>query len=147
MTNRIDMRRAARATFRPPRRRMASLGTIDRIERPTYEQFRDDYLEPRLPVLVSGALADWPAMQRWTLDHIGRAIGSRRITPVIAHRGRWSVDVREGMRTEEMDFPTYRAEIESGDVRHYLRLALEGSFSDLLADEYETPIYCRKRLF
>ena len=126
---------------------MAALATIDRIDRPSYEQFRDDYLEARVPVLVAGALDEWPAMRRWNLDHIGRAIGSRRITPVIAHKGRWAVDVREGMRTEEMDFSTYRAEIESGDVHHYLRLALEGSFSDLLADEYETPIYCRKRIF
>jgi ribosomal protein L16 Arg81 hydroxylase len=126
---------------------MVTLETIDRIERPSYEQFRDDYLERRVPVLVSGALDGWPALRRWNLEHIGRAIGSRRISPVIAHRGRWSVDVREGMRTEEMDFPTYRAEIESGEVRHYLRLALEGPFSDLLADEYELPIYCRKRIF
>jgi dTDP-4-dehydrorhamnose 3,5-epimerase-like enzyme len=125
---------------------MATLGTIDRIERPSYEQFRDEYLETRLPVIVSGALEGWPALRRWSLAHIGRAIGSRRIRPVIADRGRWSVDVREGMRTEEMDFAAYRAEIESGDVRHYLRLPLEGSFTDLLADEYETPTYCRKRI-
>jgi hypothetical protein len=126
---------------------MATLGTIDRIERPSYEQFRDAYLEARVPVLVAGALDQWPAMRRWDLAHIGRAIGSRRISPVIADKGRWAVDVREGMRTEEMDFAAYRAEIESGDVHHYLRLALEGSFADLLADEYETPIYCRKRIF
>jgi dTDP-4-dehydrorhamnose 3,5-epimerase-like enzyme len=99
-----------------------------------------------MPVLVSGALEGWPALQRWDFDHIGRAIGTRRITPVIAHMGRWSVDVRAGMRTEEMDFSTYRAEIDSGVVSHYLRLALEGSFTDLLADEYEAPIYCRKRI-
>src|SRR5215203_5305305 len=126
---------------------MATLGTIDRIERPSYEQFRDHYLEARMPVLVAGALDAWPAMQRWDLAHIGRAIGSRRISPVIAHMGRWAVDVRAGMRTAEMDFSTYRAEIESGDVSHYLRLPLEGSFEDLLADEYETPVYCRKRIF
>ena len=126
---------------------MATSATVDRIERPSYEQFRDRYLEPRLPVLVSGALDEWPALRRWNLEHIGRAIGSRRISPVIAHLGRWAVDIREGMRTEEMDFPAYRAEIENGDVRHYLRLPLEGPFGDLLADEYETPIYCRKRIF
>lgn len=126
---------------------MTPLDSIDRIERPTYERFRDDYLETSLPVLVSGALDEWPAMRRWNLDHIGRAIGSRRIHPVIAHEGRWAVDVGGGMLTEEMDFPTYRAEIESGDVHHYLRLPLEGAFADLLADEYATPVYCRKRIF
>ena len=126
---------------------MATVAPIQRIERLTYEQFRDDHLEPRVPVLIAGALDDWPAMQCWNFEHIGHAIGDRRISPVIAQNGRWSVDLREGMRTEETDFATYRAEIASGEKRHYLRLPLEGPFADLLADEYETPIYCRKRIY
>ena len=126
---------------------MTTVAPIDRIERPSYEEFRDRFLEPRVPVLIAGALDDWPAMRRWSFEHVGRAIGDRRIHPVIARNGRWSVDLREGMRTEETDFSTYRAEMERGETRHYLRLPLEGPFADLLAGEYETPIYCRKRIF
>lgn len=126
---------------------MQTVTRIERIERPSYEEFRDRHLEPRVPVLITGALAEWPALRRWSFEHVGTAIGDRTIHPVIARNGRWSVDLREGMRTEEMDFATYRAEMESGEVRHYLRLPLEGEFDDLLADEYETPVYCRKRIF
>ncbi len=126
---------------------MTIVARIERIERPSYEEFRDRHLGPRVPVLMTGALGDWPAMQRWSFEHVGRAIGDRRIHPVIARDGRWAVDLREGMRTEEMDFSTYRAEMEDGDVRHYLRLPLEGPFDGLLAEDYETPIYCRKRIF
>src|SRR5690242_10646587 len=118
---------------------MATVAPIDRIARPSYEEFRDRYLEPRVPVLITGALDHWPAMSRWTFAHIGGAIGDRRIHPVIARNGRWAVDLREGMRTEETDFATYRTEMERGDTRHYLRLPLDGAFADLLADEYEAP--------
>ena len=126
---------------------MPNVTLVERIERPSYEQFRHRHLTPRVPVLITGALDDWSAMRRWSFEHVGRAIGERRINPVIAENGRWAVDLREGMRTEEMDFPTYVAEMEHGDARHYLRLPLEGPFDDLLADDYEPPIYCRKRIF
>lgn len=127
---------------------MTIVAHIERLERPSYEEFRDRHLRPRVPVLITGALDHWPAMRRWNLEHVGRAIGDRRIHPVIARNGRWAVDLREGMRTEEMDFAAYRAEMASDEeTRHYLRLPLEPPFDDLLADEYETPIYCRKRVF
>ena len=41
---------------------------IEQIHRPTRERFVRDYLAPRRPVKVSGALDDWPAMQRWSFE-------------------------------------------------------------------------------
>src|SRR5215472_11166312 len=100
---------------------------LERIERPSYLDFRRHFLCRGKPVVITGAFDDWPAMQRWTLDYIEQAVGNRRIAPVITANGTFHLDLRDGVRVEEMDFPAYRAHIEGQDAPpYYLRLPLEG---------------------
>ena len=120
---------------------------IERIERPTYDQFRRHFLSRRQPLLIDGAIEHWPAMRLWSFDYVERALGDRHITPIILNRGNLYLDLQDGLRVEEMDFPRYRSQIEDGDApAYYLRLALQGPFADLMGGDYETPIYCRHRI-
>lgn len=43
------------------------------------ETFLAQYYAPARPVVIAGALADWPAVDRWTPDYLGRLIGARDI--------------------------------------------------------------------
>ena len=128
----------------PPR----TAAAVERIATLDYVEFRRRFLGRRRPVIITGALEQWPAMRRWNMDYLEQAIGGRRITPLIMNDGRMYLDVREGMRVEEMDFPAYRRQVEGRDAPpYYLRLALEGRFTNLLEDDYEIPVYCRHRIF
>lgn len=127
---------------------MQTAAAVERATRPTYAEFRARFLKPQQPVLLQHTLDQWPAMQRWSFDHVERALAGRAITPVIADKGKWSVDLRAGMRVAEMDFTAYRAQVERSDAPpYYLRLALEGPFADLLSEDYSVPMYCRRRIF
>jgi len=119
---------------------------IERVDRPSYDDFRRHYLEPRRPVVITSAMDHWPAMRRWSFDHVGKALAGRKVSPVILDKGNFHIDVEAGVRVAEMDFPAYVRHIEGTDAPpYYLRLPLEGPFATLFAD-YEVPIYCKRRI-
>jgi histone arginine demethylase JMJD6 len=45
--------------------------SVERRNRPSYEEFSREFLNPHKPVVISGALGAWPAMQ-WTPDFFRR---------------------------------------------------------------------------
>lgn len=122
--------------------------TIDRVERPSYDDFRRHYLSPKRPALITGAMGDWPAMQSWDFERIGEKLGDRQITPVILDGGNFHIDLQEGVRVEAMDFRTYAGHLaREGTPPYYLRLPLEGPIDALFRDDYRDPVYCSKRIF
>lgn len=121
--------------------------SIECIERPSYEEFRRHYLEKRRPVRIRGGIDDWPAMSRWSFDYIAQTLGARRISPVILSRGKFHVDVDNGVLVAEMDFPTYLSHLKTSDLpSYYLRLPLEDEYATLFGADYEVPGYCQKRV-
>lgn len=57
----------------------ACLGPVERIHRPTVEEFRARFMIPRRPVVLTGIIDDWPALQRWTADYLDVTLGERLI--------------------------------------------------------------------
>ena len=55
------------------------IGALERVHRPSPEEFRERFIVPRRPVIVTGALDGWPALRRWTADHLSATLGDRRI--------------------------------------------------------------------
>lgn len=54
-----------------------SIPTVDRI---APERFYADYYHTNRPVKLTGLIADWPALERWTLDGIEARLGHVPIT-------------------------------------------------------------------
>ena len=52
---------------------------VERVQRPSLERFVADYLRPQKPVVLAGAIDDWPALSRWDEDYLREAVGSRRL--------------------------------------------------------------------
>ena len=51
--------------------------------------FYRDYVSPNLPVLVRGALDDWPALERWRSNaYLRRRMGERRVSVACTPHGR-----------------------------------------------------------
>ncbi|XP_043938471.1 uncharacterized protein LOC122811021 [Protopterus annectens] len=67
--------------------RKRSLPVCDRIPVPSQEDFVEKYLKRSKPVIIEGALADWPAMQTWTYDYLLKEYGSLRVHVKLAPNG------------------------------------------------------------
>jgi lysine-specific demethylase 8 len=53
---------------------------IERIERPTVEEFRRLYDEPKKPVVITGAMSDWKAMSEWNHEWFKQHYGPLNVT-------------------------------------------------------------------
>lgn len=61
---------------------MRIVGSVDRIENPTAESFRE-YVEADRPVVVSGVVPRWKAFGLWSLDYLRDAFGSAPVDVVV----------------------------------------------------------------
>jgi jumonji domain-containing protein 7 len=55
--------------------RPAAQGEIERIARPTVEEFQSEIAPAGRPVIITGVVDEWPARQRWTLDFFKSLVG------------------------------------------------------------------------
>lgn len=121
------------------------LAPVDRVERPSVGDFRRRYLRPSRPAVLLGVCDRWPA-RGWTADSLRARLGSSRVAPVVLDRGRFRIDLDEGVRVQAMRFDDYLDGLARAErPGHYLRLPLEGGFASLL-DEVERPPYCVDRV-
>jgi [protein]-arginine 3-hydroxylase / protease len=60
---------------------------VERIPPPSAEEFRRRYVEPGKPVIIVGAVDDWPARRSWSAAYLSATFGERTV-PVagVAHR-------------------------------------------------------------
>ncbi|MEM9457417.1 MAG: cupin-like domain-containing protein [Myxococcota bacterium] len=115
-------------------------------------RFRSDYLERNRPALIRGAVAEWPALTRWTNDYLRRAIGHCRVlleTAVDQFEGRVFDDVEEievtfGEFLDRMITPQGRSDYFVG---HWLRPELVPDLGPLpLAEVMGGPFYRRRMI-
>lgn len=52
---------------------------IPRVPPMSSEQFLDEYYAPANPVVIEGAISNWPALTRWTPDYLKRTVGSAEV--------------------------------------------------------------------
>jgi len=50
-----------------------------RVEDLTVDKFVTDYLQKNRPVIVTGAMRNWKALQRWTPDQLAKRFGDERV--------------------------------------------------------------------
>jgi lysine-specific demethylase 8 len=56
------------------------LKQIPRVHKPSLQQFERDYVEANHPVVVTGALDHWSALERWAdLDYLRSKVGNKNI--------------------------------------------------------------------
>jgi hypothetical protein len=58
---------------------MSELPTVPRLHRPAVAQFRRLFENPRRPVVITGAMGNWKAMERWSPAYFAEHLGD---TPV-----------------------------------------------------------------
>ncbi len=52
---------------------------VERIPPPSAEEFRRRYVEARRPVIIVGAVEDWPARRLWSAEYLAANFGDRSV--------------------------------------------------------------------
>lgn len=60
-------------------RALAGDGAVPRVRDLSGDAFLEGYYAPGRPVVIEGALEDWPARTRWTPDYLKRKVGKARV--------------------------------------------------------------------
>ncbi len=58
---------------------MTDVDMIDRIAEPSPAEFRERYVKPGRPVVITGATESWPARQKWSLEYFRTQLDERRL--------------------------------------------------------------------
>ena len=53
------------------------LSDIDRVDHITKDDFVNNYLKPRKPLIIRKATETWPALQKWTFDYLKETVGDQ----------------------------------------------------------------------
>lgn len=54
-------------------------GVVPRVESPTQEEFIERFLNPQVPVIITGATRHWRAHSAWTLEYLRKKIEKKRV--------------------------------------------------------------------
>jgi hypothetical protein len=107
---------------------------IERVERPSVEEFHRLYGVPGKPVVITGAMSGWKAMSQWSHEWFKDEFGSETV--------RLSVNPRHTDRMMTMRLADYVDRILSGtDDKLYMDQYLVDQLP-ALANYFEVPVYC-----
>jgi hypothetical protein len=68
---------------------------VPRLDRPSRRELERRFLHPHRPVVISGAMEHWPAIERWTHAYLKEKVGERMVRPSRAHGGAHLYDPRK----------------------------------------------------
>jgi hypothetical protein len=130
---------------------MDQIGVIDRVHRPTREQFEGEYLLPGKPVVLTGVMEDWPALSAWSRAYLSCRAGTRLVTVRSAPAGDFSITPESGPSylREQMTFAELLATLDAPrpERLYYLQgECLEESLPELLGDIRVPPYVDQARL-
>ena len=88
-------------------------GQVPRVPKLSRQQFLDQYYALNRPVVMTGAMDDWPALARWSFPELKRRFG-RRVVSVQANRdGDAKYEQNSDRLRREMTFGEYVELVES----------------------------------
>ncbi len=66
--------------YRRAARQSSTFGSVPRVPKLSRQQFMDDYYALNRPVVMTGAMDDWPAMTKWTGEALKARFGDRTVS-------------------------------------------------------------------
>jgi lysine-specific demethylase 8 len=121
---------------------MARMTPVERIDPPSPEDFQTRYVARSRPVILRGAIDDWPAMKLWSFDYFRRRFGDR-LVPAVRNKGGSMYDARDGLHYERVrvrDYLDLLADAKPIDL--YMLFRVHEAMPEL-SDDVVRPAYCR----
>lgn len=113
------------------------LTEIDRVDRINKEDFVNNYLNPRKPLIIRKATENWPALQKWTFEYLKEVVGD--ITVPLYDSSKADPSKPINASAAEMKFGDYIDLIqrEPTDLRIFLFDPIK--YAPKLLDDYRSP--------
>ncbi|HVV54561.1 MAG TPA: cupin-like domain-containing protein, partial [Mucilaginibacter sp.] len=114
-----------------------TLTEIDRVDHISKEDFINDYLKPRRPLVIRKATKNWPALQKWTFDYLKEVVGDKLVPLYDSSKADPSKPINAA--ASEMKFSDYIDLIQTQptDLRIFLFDPIK--HAPKLLDDYRSP--------
>jgi hypothetical protein len=114
-----------------------NLTAIDRVDRINKEDFINNYLNPRQPLIIRKASETWPALQKWTFEYLKEVVGD--ITVPLYDSSKADPSKPINASAAEMKFGDYMDLIqrEPTDLRIFLFDPIK--YAPKLLEDYRSP--------
>lgn len=107
---------------------------VPRIAPPSSSAFEADFVRASKPVILQGAIGDWPALKRWSLEYFKREFGEREL-PIIHEKRGSHYDVRTGLHYGSIRFGDYCDLLaDSGPHELYMSVRVHEALPELFGD-------------
>jgi [protein]-arginine 3-hydroxylase / protease len=117
------------------------LTAVERIARPSQEEFEARYVRRSRPVILRDAIGDWPAMKLWSCQYFEKRFGNREV-PVVRSKGSTLYDPASGLNYEKISIADYVRLLEKGEpVDLYVVFPVQETMPELF-DDIIRPPYC-----
>lgn len=121
---------------------MMEMTPIERIAPPSVEEFEARYVKRSRPVILRGAINDWPAMTRWSGDYFRTRFGDREV-PAVRESNGTLYDPKAGVNYEKIRVAEYLDLLASGrSIDLYVLFRVHEVMPELF-DDIIRPRYCR----
>jgi hypothetical protein len=114
-----------------------NLTAIDRVDRINKEDFINNYLNPRQPLIIRNASESWPALQKWTFEYLKEVVGDITVPLYDSSKADPSKPINSS--AAEMKFGDYMDLIqrEPTDLRIFLFDPIKNA--PKLLEDYRSP--------
>lgn len=113
---------------------------------PPARTFVEDYLKPHRPVVIRGAIDDWPALAKWSPAWFKRRFGSVRVETYAVQEGELVFDPHRGLVEDKILLSEFLDELSAGrPATRRIRSRILEVLPELMND-LTVPIYCRDTL-
>ena len=130
---------------------LTAVSQIERIEQPTREIFQRNFLSPRKPVIITGAMKSWNALTLWTTDYLNAVIGNTEVDISVSQNSLFTGNLENGFAKlrQKMNFTELINLLQKDkltDNYYYLQQqSIPANFPKLFSD-IEFPEYFDKKL-
>lgn len=121
---------------------LRGMTVVPRVDPPSLAEFEERYVKRSQPVILRGAIDDWPAMKLWSLEYFKQRFGDREV-PVVRLKNGTPYDVSSGVFYEKMRVGDYVDLLEPGDPIDLSMAFRVDEVMPELFDDALRPIYCR----
>jgi hypothetical protein len=135
--------------YRRSARQATTHGKVPRMPKLSRQAFLDNYYALNRPVVMTGAMDDWPAMTRWTAEELKRRFGDRVVSVQANRDSDANYEVNSDKLRSEMRFAEFVDITETGGETNNYYITANNSetntetLKDLWKDIIPFPEYLR----
>ncbi len=131
---------------------LTSVNQIERIHKPTPEQFKQKILSSRKPVIITGKMTNWKAFYFWSIDYLNTVVGNKEINVHVSKNKIFNVAPEAGFtivskKMNFTDFTDWIVQEKTNDEYYYLQQSPITIIFPELVPDIEVPDYIDKKLF